>query len=278
LDHVTVALMLLASLLHASWHGLVKSSGAQLTTLAGMGLVASVGAALLLPFLPLPAPAVWPVLIGSVALHVSYKLCLASAYSRGDLGQAFPLARGMVPLFAAILAFALLGQAPTRGQGLGIVLVSAGVLVLTAGKLSGRINGPLLLATTGAGIAVACYSVVDAYGTRLAGNWAAFTAWLIILDNLTFLAVCRVISGDRFWRDLAALKARIVVTGVLGLLSFGVFLWALSQSPAGPVSALRESSVLFAFLIGIVAHREAFSLARLAGAALIVLGVVVIAL
>jgi drug/metabolite transporter (DMT)-like permease len=270
--------MLLASLLHASWHGLVKSSGEQLTTLAGMGLVASLGAAILLPFLPLLPAGVWPVLIGSVVLHVSYKLCLASAYSRGDLGQAFPLARGVVPLFAAILAFVFLGQAPTVAQGLGIVLVSAGVLVLTFGKLSGRINGPLLLATTGAGIAVACYSVVDAYGTRLAGNWAAFTAWLIILDNLTFLAVGRIIRGERFWRDLAVLKGRIVLTGILGLLSFGVFLWALSHSPAGPVSALRESSVLFAFLIGIFAHREAFSASRLLGAALIVGGILVIAL
>jgi drug/metabolite transporter (DMT)-like permease len=278
LDLITIVLMLLASLLHASWHSLVKSSGEQLTTLAGMGLVASVGAAMAIPFLPLPAPAAWPILIGSVALHVSYKLCLASAYARGDLGQAFPLARGVVPLFATLLAYAFLSQAPTIGHSLGVVLVSGGVLVLTLDKVGGRINGPLLLVTTGAGIAVACYSVVDAYGTRLSGHWAAFTAWLIVLDNLTFLLLCRGIRGGRLWGDLAALRGRIVLTGVLGLLSFGVFLWALSHSPAGPVSALRESSVLFAFLIGLIVHQERFSPWRLCGALLIVLGVSVIAL
>lgn len=277
MDLITVGLMLLASLLHASWHSLVKSSGAQLTTLAGMGLVASVGAAMLIPVLPPPAPAVWPILIGSVALHVGYKLCLASAYARGDLGQAFPLARGVVPLFATLLAFVFLGQAPTMVHSLGVVLVSGGVLVLTLDKLRGQVNGPLVLATTGAGVAVACYSVVDAYGTRLAEHWASFTAWLIILDNLSFLLVCRMIRGRRLWGDLAALKGRIVLTGALGLLSFGVFLWALSHSPAGPVSALRESSVLFAFLIGLFAHRERFSWSRLSGASVIVLGVLVIA-
>jgi drug/metabolite transporter (DMT)-like permease len=228
--------------------------------------------------LPLPAPAVWPILVGSVALHVGYKLCLARAYARGDLGQAFPLARGVVPLFATLLAFAFLDQAPTIAQSLGVVLVSLGVLVLTLDRLGGRINGPLVTATTGAGIAVACYSVVDAYGTRLAGNWAAFTAWLIILDNVSFLLLCRAIRGDRIWADLAALRGRVILTGLLGLTSFGVFLWALSHSPAGPVSAVRESSVLFAFLIGIFAHRERFSLFRLCGASLILLGVFIIAL
>lgn len=270
--------MLLASLLHASWHSLVKSSGEQLTTLAGMGLVASIGAAAAIPFLPLPAPAVWPILIGSVALHVGYKLCLASAYARGDLGQAFPLARGAVPLFATLLAFAFLGQAPTTAQSVGVALVSVGVLVLTLDRVSGRINGSLVLATTGAGIAVACYSVVDAYGTRLSGNWASFTAWLIVLDNLTFLALCRMIRGGGFWSALVALRGRIALTGVLGLLSFAVFLWALSHSPAGPVSAVRESSVLFAFLIGLFIHSERFSWPRLCGAAVIVFGVLVIAL
>jgi drug/metabolite transporter (DMT)-like permease len=278
LDLTTIGLMLLASLLHASWHGLVKSSGEQLTTLAGMGLVASLGAAVLLPFLPAPPMTVWPVLVGSVALHVSYKLCLAGAYARGDLGQAFPLARGVVPLFATILAFVFLGQTPTASHSAGVVLVSCGVLVLTAEKLTRQLNGRLVLATTGAGIAVACYSVVDAYGTRLAGNWATFTAWLIILDNLTFLALGRLLRGARFWGDLVVLRRRIVVAGVLGLSSFGVFLWALSHSPAGPVSAVRESSVLFALLIGVFVHGEAFSLSRLAGVVLILAGVFVIAL
>src|ERR1700752_893783 len=94
LDSLTIVLMLLAALLHAGWHSLVKGGADQTATLAGMGIVASLAAFAALPFVPVPPPAVWPVLALSVGLHVGYKLCLARAYSHGDLGEAFPLARG----------------------------------------------------------------------------------------------------------------------------------------------------------------------------------------
>jgi hypothetical protein len=116
LDPLTIILMLMAALLHAGWHSLVKSGADQMVTLAGMGTVASVAALAALPFVSLPPPAVWPVLAASVALHVGYKLCLARAYAYGDLGEAFPLARGMVPLFATAIALTTLGQVPSTGM------------------------------------------------------------------------------------------------------------------------------------------------------------------
>jgi len=103
LDIVTVTLMLSAGLLHATWHSLVKGGTSQITILAGMGVVAGGAAAAAIPFVPVPTAAVWPILLMSVTVHIGYKLCLARAYELGDLGRAFPLARGMVPLFAAAL-------------------------------------------------------------------------------------------------------------------------------------------------------------------------------
>ena len=270
--------MLLAALLHAAWHGLVKSSADQTTNLAGMGLVASLGALAVMPFVPLPAPAAWPVLAVSVALHVAYKLCVAGAYAHGELGEAFPLARGAVPLFATTIAMATLGQIPTAGQWAGIVLVSGGLLMLTVQRLRATFNGTLIAASAGAALAVACYSVVDAYGTRVAGDWISFTAWLIVVDNVTFLMVARATRGPTLWSALIAMKGRVVVSGLLGLVSFGVFLWALSRNPVGPISALRETSVLFAIAIGVLLHREQFSRHRLAAGCLIVVGILTIAM
>src|SRR2546423_1820285 len=86
----------------------LSSGAAQMVSLAGMGMVAAVAATAALPFVPFPPPAVWPVLAVSVALHVGYKLCLSRAYAHGDLGEAFPLARGMVPLFATAIALTTL--------------------------------------------------------------------------------------------------------------------------------------------------------------------------
>ena len=130
--------MLLAALLHAGWHSLVKSGADQMVTLAGMGMVASLAAGVALPLVPVPPPAVWPVLALSVALHVGYKLCLSRAYAHGDLGEAFPLARGMVPLFATVIALTTLGQVPSTGQALGIGAVSAGILAVMLDRQTKR--------------------------------------------------------------------------------------------------------------------------------------------
>ncbi len=277
MDFHTITLMLLAGLLHAGWHSLVKSGADQLTVLAGMGLVASIAAGAAIPFLPAPPVAIWPVMVASIGLHVAYRLALTSAYSRGDLGQAFPLARGAVPLLAAFLAFLVLGQVPTTGQYIGIGFISAGLLILALERLGDGINWPLLAAAAAAGLTVACYSVLDAYGTRLSASWAGFTAWLIVLDNGAFLCLSRLLRGKSLWIGFAAMRYRILASGLLGVVSFSVFLWALSRSPVGAVSALRETSVLFALLIGVWIHRETWSVRRVAGAVLTVVGIVTIA-
>jgi drug/metabolite transporter (DMT)-like permease len=277
LDLLTIALMLTAALLHAGWHSLVKSGADQTVTLAGMGMVAATLACAALPFVPAPSAAVWLVLATSVALHVGYKLCLAHAYRHGDLGEAFPLARGMVPLFATVSALVTLGQVPTAGQALGIAAVSAGLVIVLLERQRSA-NWRLLAGAAGAGLAVAGYSVLDAYGIRLLGDWMGFTAWLVVLDSATFLAMSRLQRGASLWRDLMRSRGRILASGVLGLASFCVFLWALGRGPVGAVSALRETSTLFAIAIGVAFYRERLSAARLAGASLMMAGVVGIAL
>lgn len=275
LDLLTIVLMLLAGLLHASWHSLVKYGPDQVLVLAGMGLVAAMLAVCALPFLPFPSAPVWAVIAGSVFLHVGYKLALARSYALGELGQAYPLAR--VPLFSTIIAFALLRQSPTAGQIAGIALVSAGLLWLSAHSMRGGVDRRLLLAALAAGATVAGYSVADAYGTRLAGDWAAFTAWLVVVDSLSFSLLIYWRRGPQLWRDLWRFRGKMAVAGVLGLTSFSVFLWALSRSPVGAVTALRESSVLFAAFLGIVVYGEKPSRQRLAATAVIAAGLIVIA-
>jgi drug/metabolite transporter (DMT)-like permease len=278
LDALTIVLMLLAGLLHASWHSLVKYGDDQIIVLAGMGLVAAAAAACALPFLPVPALAVWPVIAGSVVLHVGYKLALARSYAFGDLGQAYPMARGFVPLFSTAIAFGLLAQAPSPIQVVGVALVSAGLIWLAAHSIRGGVDRRLFLAALVTGFTVAGYSVVDAYGTRLNGDWASFTAWLIVCDSLTFSMLIYSMKGQRLWIDLWRYRTRMLMSGALGLMSFSVFLWALSYSPVGPVSALRESSVLFATILGIAVYKERASVHKMAAAGLIVLGLVAVAM
>jgi drug/metabolite transporter (DMT)-like permease len=278
LDILTVSLMLTAGLLHASWHSLVKSGENRITILAGMGAVADTCAAAAVPFVPFPATNVWLVMLPSLGLHIIYKLCMASAYGRGDFGKAFPLARGMVPLFATLIAFVSLGQVPSLQQWAGVALASCGLLLLALDGLQGGTRLSLLMAAASAGAAVASYSVIDAYGTRLSGNWFGFTAWLIVLDSFAFLALSRMLRGPVLWSELVIARLRVIVSGVLGLMSFCVFLWALSRNPVGSVTTIRETSVLFAMAIGVLLHGEALSWRRLTGAIAILLALIMIAL
>jgi uncharacterized membrane protein len=170
MDLLTLSLIIAAAVLHASWHGVVKGGGDQIITLAGMGLVSAMASVAAVPFVSQPPGSVWFVVGAAAALHSGYKLCLASAYRSGDLVQAFPLARGMVPVFAMVLAFATLDQTPTKGEAFGVCFISAGVLSLTYDMFKTTFKPRLLLAALGAGAAVASYTVLDAYGTRLYGD------------------------------------------------------------------------------------------------------------
>lgn len=277
LDITTVALMLFAGLLHASWHSLVRYGSDQIAVLTGMGLFAGAVAACAVPFLPMPSASVWLVIAISTLLHVGYKFALARAYMLGELGYAYPLGRGFVPIVSTAIAFVLLGERPQLGQVAGISVVCAGLVMLAAASIRGHFDRRLLLPAFATGLCVASYSVLDAYGTRLSGHWLSYTAWLIIVDSLSFTVLISWMKGAPFWRALPRDGVRSLVSGVFGLLSFLVLLWALSRSPVGAVSALRECSVLFAAVIGMTLHGERKSTTKIAAAALIATGLIVTA-
>ena len=270
--------MLAASLLHASWHALVKSSGDRVVALAGMNVVSATAAWVALPFAGAIPAAAAAVIAGSVLLHFGYKLALARLYEAADLGQAYPLARGVTPLAACAIAFLALGERPSGAGFAGLLLVSAGLLALALEGGTRRARVATLAAALCAGAAVAGYSVVDAYGVRLTGDWFAFTAWLGAADSSAFvlyaLATRRYASLEAWGRGWH----RVLATGTLGLASFCVFMWALGRAPVALVAALRETSVLFAALIGIAFLGERASAARLGAAVAVGAGVAMIAL
>ena len=136
----------------------------------------------------------------------------------------------------------------------------------------------LLLTAFGASSMVAGYSVIDAWGTRTSGGWASFTAWLIVIDSVVFLAVARVSAGPALWDQILHAKTPTTIAGLLGVIAFTVFVWALSYNPVASVTAFRECSVLFGTLIGVSLLKESFSLKKFFCVFLIAGGLVVIAL
>ena len=278
MDPLVIGAVLAASLLHASWHALVKSTTDRLTALAGMNLVAGVVVLVLLPFVRVPSAVVFAVIAASVVLHVGYKVGLAALYVRADLGQAYPMARGLTPVMATLLGFLTLGEMPRPSVLVGIALVSAGLLALTRENVARRVTARMLAVAALTGLCVAAYSVLDAYGIRVSGDWFGFTVWLVLCDCATFLAYTFAVQGMSpvvsAWHERCGV---VIVSGVFGMVSFGVFLWALGRAPVGGVSALRETSVLFAAILGATLLKEASTWLRYAAAVSVMAGVVAIA-
>ena len=276
MDPAVAAAVLAAALLHASWHALVKSSGDRVVALAGMNLVSGAIALAFLPFVAVPTAGAALVIGVSIVLHGGYKLALAELYSRADLSQGYPLARGLTPIAAAALGLIFLGEVPSAWRLAGILAISAGIAGLLFERGARPQSAHSFAAAAVVGVTVAAYSVLDAYGVRINGDWLSFTAWLVACDSVAFVSYAlftRPAAAASAWR---AEPARTLISGLLGTASFGVFMWALGRAQVGPVTALRETSIVFAALIGAYFLNEKAGVARYASAALVLAGTVAI--
>lgn len=270
---LVTALVLGSALLHASWNALIKSSR---DVMLDTALVAAGAGVLALPLaasVPLPASASWPYLGASAAIHVAYFATLAAAYRVGDLGHAYPLMRGTAPLLVALFGVALLDEHPSATMWLGIALISAGILSLGLVQRGRAQRSATLWALANAAI-IASYTLVDGTGARLSGTPAGYVAWLFWLQGLLFVTLVAALRRPAAL-DYAARHWRRGLGGGLCLISaYGIVLWAMTRAPLAAVAALRETSVIFAALLGSIFLRERFGRRRLLAACAVALGII----
>lgn len=271
-----VFLVLLAALIHAFWNAVVKSAGDRVLTLALIHFSGATIALFALPVVGFPDPAVWSYLLISVVVHNFYYLFLLLSYRVGDLSEIYPVARGSSPLLVVLFAMFMAGEIPTDAAIVGICLVSIGIISLTFAK--GRISKaglvPIGLALT-TGLMIASYTVIDGLGVRAGPSPWAYIVWLNILEAIpiTLWAITYRRSDIRpFIKDNWKTG---VLGGALAMLAYGAAMYALNEGAMGAVSALRETSVLFATIIGAVVLKEGFGWRRIAAASLITVGIVV---
>ncbi len=269
--HVTL-LVLLAALLHASWNAIVKSSASKLLDTVTLSIAAGLICLLLLPLLPLPGRASWPWLLASVILHVFYFLALAGAYRWGDLSHAYPLMRGTAPLLVALIGVFMLDDHLTSGMWAGIALISIGILVPVFWRPRAVSARATLIALGNAAI-IASYSLVDGFGARASGNAVSYCLWIFFLDAFPITLVALAIHRRRVWEYALQRWKPCTVGGLCTLGSYGIVLWAMTQAPIAAVAALRETSVIFAAVIGSALLKEQMGRLRIAGAVLVACGI-----
>jgi len=254
---IEVTLVVLGgALLHAAWNVLVRAAADTLhdtvLIVCGAALLAAAG----LPFLPLPAPASWPWLLASVVIHVAYFTTVASAYRHGELAFAYPLMRGTAPALVALATAAWLAEWPSVAGAAGIALVCLGVLGLARERGPGTSGRHALGFALGNAVIIAAYTLVDGVGARHSGAPFAYTGWLFLLTAPALLLVAWPRHAAALRRALRARWRRGLLGGACTLGAYALALWAMTRAPIALVAALRETSVVFALLLGAWLLRE----------------------
>jgi drug/metabolite transporter (DMT)-like permease len=270
---LSVALaVLLAALLHASWNALLKSGRDVLLDTAAIVIGGGLVALPFVFFVPPPAEASWPFIAGSALIHIAYYLLMVNAYRTGDLSLVYPLMRGTAPMITAILGIILLQEWPSPFSWLGIALISLGVFALALRTVDHTPSGAAIGFALANAAVIAAYTIVDGRGARLAQGAWSYICWLFVVDALPFTLMVAFVRGRTFIKAMYERRWRGLIGGGLSAAAYAISVWAMTLAPVAMVASLRETSVLFAALIGTKVLRERLSARRWAGACAIVLG------
>lgn len=269
-----VCLVLFAALLHASWNALLRSGADRLWSMTVMCMAIAITCAVAAVFMVPPAVESWRYALLSGLLHVGYNLFLVRSYRVGDLGQIYPISRGSSPVLITLGAAVFAGETIAPGQLLGIALVSGGIISLAfRGR---RLSVPSLPYALGTGCFIAAYSVVDGIGARLSGAPMAYTVWMSALWGVLMPMVYIALRDTRSLFRARPGTLTAVLGGLVSLLAYAMVIYAMNEVPLGAVSALRETSVLFAALIGYGFLGEALTARRILACVVIACGAIII--
>lgn len=282
---LAMILALVAAFLHAVFGALQKgrhdpwiSRGA---TDLSYGLIAAPFAFFVVPW---PEPHMWPIFAGAFVIHTAYKFLQAMAYTRGAFTVVYPVVRGTGPLFTVIGAWLLFGErfAPLQWLGVGVLL--AGIYGLAVYNMRTLTTSretliPALGLAVVTGLLVAVYTTYDAYGIRATADPFTFLIWFFFIDGwvMPLLAMLRLRSmTDR--PALAPLAMRGIAGALIAFGSFGSVMLATRLDKVGEAAVLRETSTVFAALIGWLVLKETVGPRRTFLMALIAAGAVIVEL
>lgn len=284
-QRLAMILALAAAFLHAVFGALQKGRH---DPWLSRGAIDASYSAMAAPFalfvVPWPEAHMWPIFAGAVVIHVGYKVLQAMAYSKGAYTVVYPVVRGTGPLFAVVGAWLIFGELFTPVQWLGLGVLLSGIFGLAVYNLRtltlDRETMPLALGlAVVTGMLVALYTTYDAYGIRAAADPFTFLAWFFFLDGLSIL----LIAGLRY-RNMAArptlgpLALRGVSGGLVAFFSFGSVMLATRLDKVGEAAVLRETSTVFAALIGWLVLKDTVGPRRIALMGLIAAGAVIVEL
>lgn len=262
-----------AAFLHALWNSLLKVGTSRMGAMAILSICEiPIGAAVVLAMPPLDWT-VAPWVLAAGCAHFFYKLFLTYAYERGDLSRVYPIARGSAPLVVGLVSPFFLPDVISAVEFAGIAVLGAGILLMAQGVFANGENHRLIPYALGSACATATYTLIDGQGARIAGDAVAYIAWVFVVDGIFFA------GGVLLWKGIDVLPRQGKAWGV-GMIAaaasygaYAVSVWAMTIAPIAVVAALRETSILFAVMIGWLVFGEKMTRGKALAALVIVGGV-----
>ena len=269
--------VLLAAVLHAAWNAMVKGGGDKHLAMTAVVLGQGLFAVPVLLFVPAPDPSSYPLMAAGIALHLGYQFFLLASYRIGDLTQVYPLARGSAPLIVALVSVAFLGIVLEPLQIGAVVVIGLGIMSMSlVRRADGQANRKAALLALVTGAFIAAYSLVDGLGAREAGTALGFYGWLTIGNALAFAAITAVQRPATLGRVPTHGWRLLLIGGGASFAAYALVIWSFTQAPIALVTALRETSIMFALLIGVFALGEKMNLAKVLSTMMTLAGVVML--
>jgi drug/metabolite transporter (DMT)-like permease len=277
LDLIVFLAVLAAAVMHASWNVLVKLKLDRFLSLCLIQtLMGFMGLAMLAVF-PWPSLESVPYAVTSGLLHLGYFLFLSRSYRTGDLSQVYPIARGAAPLLTLMGTWAIVHEEVTLTGGAGVAILVFGIWVISlVGQRGLRLDGLTLFFAMGTSVFIATYTIVDGMGGRVSGAASGYTGLVFVFDSVFLSIAALAMRGPRIIKEVAPYWKTGVAGAFLSAGAYWIAIWAMTKAPIASVAALRETSILVVMLLSMRVLKETVTLARLAGAVLIVMGAMLI--
>jgi len=269
-------LIFFAAFLHAVWNLIIKSLD---NSLVGIGVKMFFQSIIFAPFIffvPLPEGITWVYLICSSLLHSFYFILLGTMYNRVDLSFIYPIARGCAPVFVTILSLIFLQEIIPLWGLAGILVVSLALILISIDKFKSNLDIKLIAISIFIAFIISLYTFTDGSGVRSAKHASTFIVWNFFFGG--WISISYVYLTNK--KELFQLKFKrlllILSASIISFSAYAIIIWSMKYEPIGFVASLRESSIIFATLIGLLFLKEKVRLSRFISAVLFFIGVFLI--
>ena len=272
--------VIFAAIIHSLWNGMIKKQDDKYIAIAALVLGHVPLSIIVLFFTPMISIKSIPYVFISAIFLAGYEWCLLSAYRLGDYTKVYPIARGTAPIFIVIFSLIFFSINISKFELIGIITISFGIIVLSFQKFKSINNYSEIFYAIATGFFISCYSITDGYGGRASLSPVNYTSWQMIVNATITFPILLVImkKTDAIKEVFRKGKKIFFVAGPLSYIAYAIIVWAFTYAPIHLVAALRETSIIFALLIGTFFLKEKLTSLKIVSIIIIFLGVILLKL